>query len=431
MPAIIKEAYYVMSNVEKNNNKYWKAFLYDDGTFETNWGRVGETPNKTVKNGFNEYSFDSKCREKENKGYKKIELLNNNTPSTSSAITNSKLEEIAKKQIAHDNPVVEKLITKLSQTNIHNILNSGTKLNYNEMTGLFSTPIGIVTQDTINKARDILTSISQCMVDKQTDSESYKSLFENYLMYIPQDVGRKKLSPELVFPDISAVQNQESILQSLEASIKNVLNNVKVAGTKDEDNDLPQIFNMKLELVEDGKTIDAITKKFLSSINHMHKCNYLRPKVIYSVNIETMFNEFEKEGKKIGNIMSLWHGTPIANCLSILRSGLQIAPPRSAAITGKMFGNGIYMSDQSTKSLNYATGSWGNSARNNNPYMFLVDVAMGKYYVPQGYYDGPFPKTGYDSVFAKAGKSGTINNEMVIYRNCQCNLTYLIEFSDK
>lgn len=430
MPAIIKEAHYVMSNVENNNNKYWKAFLYDDGTFETNWGRVGESPNKTIKNNFNEYKFDSKCREKEKKGYKKIELLNNNTTSSSSVITNSKLEEIAKKQISHNNPLVEKLITKLSQTNIHNILNSGTKLNYNEMTGLFSTPIGIVTQDTINKARDILTSISQYMINNQTNTESYRSLFENYLMYIPQDVGRKKLSPELVFPDISAVQNQESILQSLEASIKNVLNNVKVAGTKDND-DLPQIFNMKLELVEDGKIIDSITKKFLSSINYRHQSNRFRPKIVYSVNIESMYNNFENMGKKIGNIMSLWHGTPTANCLSILRSGLQISPPRSAAITGKLYGNGIYMSDQSTKSLNYATGSWGNTARNNNPYMFLVDAAMGKYYIPRNAYDGPFPKNGYDSVFAQAGKSGVYNNEMIVYNNYQCNLTHLIEFSDK
>ena len=61
--------------------------------------------------------------------------------------------------------------------------------------------------------------------------------------------------------------------------------------------------------------------------------------------------------------------------------------------------------------------------------MFIVDVAMGNYYVPKGPHDGPFPKRGYDSTFAKANKYNVMNNEMVVYATSKVNLKYLIEFS--
>lgn len=59
--------------------------------------------------------------------------------------------------------------------------------------------------------------------------------------------------------------------------------------------------------------------------------------------------------------------------------------------------------------------------------MFVVDVAMGKYYVPSGPRREP-PPAGYDSYFAKGRESGVLNNEMIIFRTSQANITHLIEF---
>jgi len=61
--------------------------------------------------------------------------------------------------------------------------------------------------------------------------------------------------------------------------------------------------------------------------------------------------------------------------------------------------------------------------------MFLCSVAMGKYYVPSGP-SSNLPKAGYDSTYAKARQSGVMNNEMIVYKTNQCNLKYLVEFSD-
>jgi poly [ADP-ribose] polymerase len=54
---------------------------------------------------------------------------------------------------------------------------------------------------------------------------------------------------------------------------------------------------------------------------------------------------------------------------------------------------------------------------------------MGKYYIPTSSGRGSYPVPGYDSTWAKAGQSGVINHEMIIYKLNQCNLTYLVEFS--
>jgi poly [ADP-ribose] polymerase len=147
---------------------------------------------------------------------------------------------------------------------------------------------------------------------------------------------------------------------------------------------------------------------------------------IYDVEIAVMNNSFGKQGKTIGNIRELWHGTRIGNVLSILKSGFVIPPSNAPHVTGRLYGNGAYFSDSSTKSLNYSYGYWSGT-RNNHCFMFLCDVAMGKTYTPSGSY-GLFPQAGYDSTFAKGGSSGVINNEMIVYKTHQINPKYLLEF---
>ena len=55
---------------------------------------------------------------------------------------------------------------------------------------------------------------------------------------------------------------------------------------------------------------------------------------------------------------------------------------------------------------------------------------MGKTYIPNSKGYNSYPMNGYNSTFAKAGKSGVINNEMIVYKLYQANLKYLVEFSD-
>ena len=117
--------------------------------------------------------------------------------------------------------------------------------------------------------------------------------------------------------------------------------------------------------------------------------------------------------------------------MSILKGGLIIPKSSASHVTGRMFGDGVYFSDQSTKSLNYSQGYWGHGSRDNNCFMFIADVAMGKYYVPHtsdSRLHDKIKSMGYDSTYAKANQSSVRNNEMIVYNLHQCNLKYLVEF---
>ena len=89
---------------------------------------------------------------------------------------------------------------------------------------------------------------------------------------------------------------------------------------------------------------------------------------------------------------------------------------------------GQSFANASTKSLNYAYGYWGGGGvRDENCFMFLADVAMGKHYVPK--YGEQLPKAGYDSTWAKKNESGVQNDELIVYNTAQICPRYLIEFA--
>jgi poly [ADP-ribose] polymerase 2/3/4 len=126
----------------------------------------------------------------------------------------------------------------------------------------------------------------------------------------------------------------------------------------------------------------------------------------------------------------LWHGTRSSNLLSILKNGLMIPKANAAHCTGRMFGDGIYTSLQSTKALNYATDFWNKSgSANQRTFMFLCEVALGKMYEPTSRAVS-FPKTGTNSTWVDAGKCGVMNHECIVYDTAQINLKYLCEFGE-
>jgi poly [ADP-ribose] polymerase len=129
--------------------------------------------------------------------------------------------------------------------------------------------------------------------------------------------------------------------------------------------------------------------------------------------------------------MRLWHGTKSSNCLSILKAGMMIPPASSSHVCGRAYGNGLYFSDQSTKSIRYATGAWTGGGRTDRKFMFLVDVAMGKMHTPTSVAPGSSykPPQGHDSCFARAGVSGVQNNEMIVFSLTQANPVFLCEFT--
>jgi len=436
MAKLVKEEMYVKSNAAGNNNKFWEIKLYDDFSVHIRNGRVGgngqiQTPKEFGSMEDAEAFWDKKTKEKlsSRKGYTKFKGIL--TESNEVKVTSSNnLADIALKQIdTSSGSETANLIKYLSKKNIHNIT-SATTITYNADSGLLKTPLGIVTQEGLDEARLLLGNIAPFVKEEDHNNSTFIDYLQEYMQLIPRKIGRKFV-PEEIIADMTAVQRESQLLDALDASLQQVLS-APVDDGSGKKSDEPRVFNVKVEVMKDQKVFEHIKHFYNKTRNRNHTSYNLQPKKVYTVEIGHMKEAFEKKGKKVGNIMELFHGTRTENLLSILKGGLVIPKGTEGHFTGAMFSGkkgGLYFSDQSTKSLNYSQGYWSGGSRDNNPFMFIASVAMGKYYIPSGP-SHDLPKPGYDSTFAKAHESGVRNNEMVIYSVSQCNLNYLVEFSD-
>ena len=414
--AITKSITLIMADVEDNNNKQWIGELHDNGDVITKWGRVGYPLQSKTFPSAGEAFLLKKEKEKTKKGYIYPKTVNSSISGATKVVAKNSLEMIAKQQLAKSHPQLNTLIDRLVKANIHNIT-SHTNITFNADSGLFQTPLGIVTQEGIDEARNLLVEIKKGM----SKPESLKKVVSQYLMIIPQDVGMK-IDIRMLFPDDDAIQKQNDILDSLEASYKSVMSNpVKDSGGPTE---LEKIFEVDLDICNDKKERDRLIHFYESTKKRMHGYDHIKVREIYAVKVYEMHNAFEKEGRPMGNIKEVFHGTSQANLLSILKSGLKVSPPSTAYIAGKMFGNGLYGAINSFKSLGYTFGRWGGSSSGDSGWLFICDFAMGKTYSPTR--TGP-PPSGYDSIWADANKVGLNHDELIVYKNHQVTIKYLLE----
>lgn len=390
------------------------------------YGRVGASGTTTTKSG-GIRQFNKILQEKLKKGY--VETAIDLEAGSATGTSNIDVMSIALSQIDSDT-ASQDLIKTLVNKNIHNIV-SNTKITFNMDTGMFKTPLGVVTRDGVLKAKVILNKL-RGMVDDTGIKKPYTTAdimkySTEYYSIIPTTLSNLR--------DISAhlyctrkVEAQDDICDALLQTIDLVeQGKVKALDDAKKDNSLPVLFNTKLRLLDDSKEFQRISDYFEKSKNQVHGRRTSGAKIsrIFTVNIDKDDKAYRHD---MPNQMELWHGTKVANLLSILKSGLLMPKYSPGAVTGYMFGQGLYFSNQSSKSLNYCDGGyWNNSQGNGNKiYMFVVDIAMGNYLVPKGS-TSQNPPSGYDSYWAQPGKSGIMNDEMIVFKNEQIKLKYLLE----
>lgn len=418
MATLIKEVKLIKTEVGENNNKWWTGQLFDDGTVKATWGRVGYSGDSGEWQGGDDY-LQKKFREKLKKGYTELKTVGavTATQGSGTVVKNSDLHQIAKSQlIKSSNPTLERLIARFVQANVHKITSS-TQITYNSTTGLFATPLGIVTIDGLVEARDLLAKLAPIVRGQKFNSEA-DALLSKYLRLIPQHLGMGRFSCQSVIPDDNAIQKQNDLIDSLESSYQ-ATQAAPVAPNQPQKAQ-EQVFKVDMDVLTDQNERNRLDRYFETSKKRMHGYDNVRVKEIFKVNIHEMTNAFEARTTPIKEV---FHGTSQANCLSILKSGLKVSPPSTAAIAGKMFGNGIYGAINSTKSLGYTYGRWGQGGVGDSGWLFICDFAMGKIYETR---NSCSPQHGYDSVWAKAGSSLS-NDELIVYRNQQVKIKYLLE----
>ena len=422
-----------------NNNKYWEYTLYDDDSTYVEWGRVGKksgSQNSTRSKTLAKMRSKTNANNAADKLYTEVKVAEGVTAPSSSGkvVNNSSLKAIAHKQIDIKDPALKEMVDFLVKENIHQITAASKgAISYDTSTAQFSTPLGVILPDQVSDARDVLDDIADLVVAHNYGHRSFDRLLQDYLRLIPHDVGMKKITPELIFPDTQALQTENNLLDGLQVSFDDIESGATAKkdkkASKVKKTNTPKLFDVTLDIVRDKKLIARVKKYFNDTKLNMHVTAGYRIKKIYEVKIGAMHSAFQDVGMPIGNVMELWHGTKCSNLLSILKVGLIIPRSSSGHVTGRMFGDGLYFSDQSTKALNYATNFWGHGGSTRRIFMFLADVAMGKAYVPSGW-GSNLPRSGYNSTFAKAGQSSVRNNEMIVYKTNQANLKYLIEFEE-
>lgn len=428
--SIIKTVRLVCNNIDNNNNKYWDAELHDNGQVFVSYGRIGKSKQSEGPFEGGEKFLAKKIKEKEKKGYKIFDGLAVTEGTSHTISVNSDVKEIAKKQITYSSPQLEKLIERLAAANVHNIV-SNTQIAYNAKTGLFSTPLGIITPKMIADARSLLAGIKSKIVLDTTISKSdlvqhiqeLNSNVQNYLMIVPHDLGMRKFTVTSLFPDQAAFDKELNILDSLEAAYTQFTSNTDNGSDKTEIKE-EKIFDIELDVLNNKAEYERIVHWYESTKKQMHGYGNIKIQNIYTVDIKDMSKAFEEKGKKLGNIQEVWHGTGEANLLSILRSGLKVSPPSTAYIAGKAYGNGTYGALDSSKSLGYTMGRWGNN-KGSSGWLFICQFAMGKTFEPT--HERGNPPKGYDSTWAKAKKSGLYHDELIVFSNEQVKITHLLE----
>ena len=428
----------VCADVDANNNKFWHGYVLKDGTYATEHGRVGESPATNRKSlGIDAAKKKLEADTKKKLNYKlpkKKPYVHQRTIAAGAApaskgktIAKSAVKQTAVKEIDFGgNKVLQKLLEWLADVNVHAVT-SNSNIAYDVSSGTFSTELGVVTSDGIVDARKMLNDIVTATQKKNgIDSAKLKTLAAEYLQIVPQATGRGREWHRDLFGNVTGLRKQQDLLDSLDASVQQMTTAAKTkTGAKVKD--APRVFDIKLEVVEDSKKIEQVKRKYQADKGNHYDVATLAVKRVLKVEIASVKSAFVAHGKKIGNIKQLWHGTKASNLLSIFKGGLVIPPTSSGHVTGRMFGDGLYFSDQSSKSLRYATNAWSRGGSTDRTFMFLCEVAMGRSYKPSSY-DYSLPKAGYDSTFAEGGRAVS-NNEMIVYNCNQVNLIYLIEFT--
>lgn len=410
-----------MNNAEGNNNKFYEMKLEDDDSVVIRYGRVGAN-GVTEHKGYGEATFEKVMKSKTKKGYKEVNVVTNEGETVQSS---KSIADIAKRDIAQGNTELHDLLDRLAKINRFQLLAaSGGQIDI--VDGEVKTALGIlVPLSSIEEAKLKLIELSE-YVNHNDLSTSYVSTLQDYLTLVPQKIPSKRGWHEIFFSEFTTFQNQNDLLEQLENSVKN---SKPIEATEPEE-EIGRIFGYHLEVLDDNdETFNKIDEFYNRTLQRQHVSSNRKLKKVYRMVNDVKAKEYEEVSAKLGNEMMLWHGTRVSNILSILKGGLIIPPTVGGnyTIAGRMFGNGVYFSDQSSKSLNYSVGYWGSGGyEQGSVFMLNASVAMGKTYTPSG--PTNHLPINCDSIYAIGGKSGVINNEMIVPKTNQFRLDYLCEF---
>jgi poly [ADP-ribose] polymerase len=430
-----KSTMLILVDSTANSNKFYRMSLATTGVVTTTYGRVGAA-GVTNEENLGAAGYDRILREKLRKGYKEIEVADDS--GTPRRLANLRLASVAKSGLTSDeaaqDAAVSNLIDRIVRVNAHDIFETSGGLIKVDTSGRIKTPVGLVTTSSIREAELLLNKM------QRTKATDRPPLLERYLTFVPQKVSAKSGWADTFFAGTGAFQKQRDFLEQLRESVA-FYEAQAVALADSADQPIDATFKYRIRAVPSKDAVyKRIQVKYESTKNDMHSASKLKLKRVFELVDPAGEKAYTTIVGQIRNEQELWHGTRAANLLSILRRGLYVPPPSGTTvqIAGRMFGDGVYLSSQSSKALNYSHGFWTSGGRDNNCFMLLSDVAMGSEYRPGQNWDANIPvlarttrnKFGksWNSINVRPGHGGVRNHEAIVWNTDQIRVRYLCEF---
>lgn len=405
--AEIRPTYLIMVTTA-NNNKYYNLFPEGD-MFRVEYGRVDAT--KTTRT-YPMSKWNAQISSKLKKGYQDVtDLKKDLVQEISSANPESPYKEI-------ENAAVRAIVEKLQAMARETI-----RKNY-------TIKASAVTQDMVDAAQKVIDDLA----NNSATVEEFNANLLKLFTVIPRKMGnvRDYLSnkPEDFAQIISKEQDLLDVMRG-QIYVKRDDEPVETVEKKQ------QTILEELGLVMEETTADDVA--MIKTLMNESADKFRKAWRVTNLKTQRRFDKFVADNN-IKDTRLLFHGSRSENFWSIIKTGL-VLRPTNAVITGKMFGYGCYYAPKCAKSIGYTSlsGSYWAHGGNNTAYMALFDVAYGTpydvYNFDSKYYNLDYNrlqqfKPGANCLHAHADRGMLRNDEIVVYKEEQMTIKYLIEIGN-
>ena len=405
--AEIRPTYLIMVTTA-NNNKYYNLFPEGD-QFRVEYGRVDAT--KTTKT-YPMSKWNAQISSKLKKGYQDVtDLKKDLVQEISVANLESPYREIENATIK---AIVEKLQSMARETIRKN----------------YTVKASSVTQDMVDAAQKIIDALA----NNSTTIDDFNSNLLKLFTVIPRKMGNVRDYLANKTEDFAKIVSKEQDLLDVMRGQIYVKQDDEPTTTVEKKQ---QTILEELGLVMEEVTADEVA--MIKTLMNESAGKFRKAWKVKNLKTQDRFDKFVREND-IKDTRLLFHGSRSENFWSIIKTGL-VLRPTNAVITGKMFGYGCYYAPKCAKSIGYTSlsGSYWAHGGNNTAYMALFDVAYGTpydvYNFDSKYYNLDYNrlqqfKPGANCLHAHADRGMLRNDEIVVYKEEQMTIKYLIEIGN-
>lgn len=402
------EVKYLVMVTTANNNKFYKMIPHGD-TFTAEYGRLGNSSFQTKEYPISK--FESIYRQKVAKGYEdKTDLIRE-------AI------QVETKKDKEYKPIPDNVV-KMIVDRLQAMARSTIEANYKIKSS-------VVTHAMINEAQNCLNKLSKTKT-VPTFNKWLLELFailprkmsevSNYLAETKEDFS-KIIEREQDLLDVMAGQVQTHVVETENQETENMPEQTILEA-------------MGIEI----KPVTTDEQKHIKEMLGDIAPRYINAWKVVNKKTQARFDEYRQKIGMDKEVRELWHGSRNENWWSIINQGL-VLRPTNAVITGKMFGYGLYFAPRANKSIGYTStyGARWTSGGSNSGFLSLYDVLYGDpFIVNKSYYSYSGLNTlnydslqlrqkGADSLHALKEVTGLREDEIIVYKEEQATIKYLVE----